>query len=129
MAQFGVCLGLQGIVEAFGGSLGVLDDPRHGKYWSLSHDGTGLFERVESPTRVGGYHSLYALEESVPDVLEITARNETGLVMAVQHRNLPIAAVQFHPESILSLDGLSGHRMVENAVGLLTGSKRASAAA
>ena len=127
--QFGVCLGLQGIVEAFGGSLGVLDDPRHGKYWSLSHDGTGLFERVESPTRVGGYHSLYALEESVPDVLEITARNETGLVMAVQHRNLPIAAVQFHPESILSLDGLSGHRMVENAVGLLTGSKRASAAA
>lgn len=127
--QFGVCLGLQGIVEAFGGELGVLDDPRHGKYWQLSHDGSGLFEGIDSPTRVGGYHSLYARAESLPAVLEVTGRNEHGLIMAVRHRELPIAAVQFHPESILSLDGLAGHRMIENAVGLLTGCARASAAA
>ena len=127
--QFGVCLGLQGIVEAFGGELGVLEEPRHGKYWSLQHDGSGLFDGIDSPARVGAYHSLYAVDGRMPAALEVVARNEDGLVMAVRHRELPIAAVQFHPESILTLDNLAGHRMVENAVGLLTGRKRASAAA
>ena len=127
--QFGVCLGLQGIVEAFGGSLGVLDEPRHGKYWLLRHDGTGLFAGVESPARVGGYHSLHARMEDFPKQLEIVGRNETDLVMAVRHRELPIAAVQFHPESILSLDNLAGHRIVSNAIGMLTAPARDSAVA
>jgi anthranilate synthase len=125
--QFGVCLGLQGIVEAFGGELGVLAEPRHGKYWQLSHDGTGIFAGVPEGARVGGYHSLYAV--AVPDELEVIARNETGLVMAVRHTSLPIAAVQFHPESILSLDGEAGHRMVENVLRTLLPAERASDAA
>ena len=115
--QFGVCLGLQGTVEAFGGALGQLAEPRHGKRWSVSHDGSDLlFEGLPSPITVGAYHSLYALDERVPDCLKVTARNETGLVMAIRHESLPIAAVQFHPESILSLGGGVGHRLIANVV-------------
>ncbi|MDP6344292.1 MAG: anthranilate synthase component I [Alphaproteobacteria bacterium] len=114
--QFGVCLGLQGIVEAYGGELAVLEVPRHGKYWQLEHDGSGLFAGIAQPCRVGAYHSLHAVAEGVPDELEVIARNEAGLVMAVRHRLQPIAAVQFHPESILSLDAGAGHRIVENVL-------------
>jgi anthranilate synthase len=115
--QFGVCLGLQGIVEAFGGSLDVLPQPRHGKTWSIAHDGTGLFAEVAAPARVGAYHSLTARLDDFPsDVLIVTARNETGLVMALQHNMLPIAAVQFHPESILSLGQSVGHTLIANVV-------------
>ncbi|HZD26844.1 MAG TPA: gamma-glutamyl-gamma-aminobutyrate hydrolase family protein, partial [Alphaproteobacteria bacterium] len=127
--QFGICLGLQGIVEAYGGRLEVLDEPRHGKHWQISHDGSGLFAGVPSPCRVGAYHSLYAPAASVPEALEVLARNQDGLVMAVRHRELPVAAVQFHPESILSMDGELGHRIVENALTLLLGRDRASNAA
>jgi anthranilate synthase len=120
--QFGVCLGLQGIVEAFGGSLDVLPQPRHGKTWSITHDGTGLFADVEAPARVGAYHSLTARLDDFPsDVLEVTARNETGLVMAIRHKALPIAAVQFHPESILSLGHAVGHTLIGNVVRELAG--------
>ena len=114
--QFGVCLGLQAMVEAFGGELGILPEPRHGKRWTLAHDGTGLFEGLPNPAQVGAYHSLYAVEAKVPDELQVTARNERQLVMAVRHRTAPLAAVQFHPESILSLDQRAGHRLVENAL-------------
>jgi anthranilate synthase len=116
VAQFGVCLGLQGTVEAFGGALGQLKEPRHGKRWSVTHDDDLLFEGLPSPMTVGAYHSLYALDASVPDCLRVTARNETGLVMAIRHQSLPIAAVQFHPESILSLGGGVGHRLIANVV-------------
>ena len=120
--QFGVCLGLQGIVEAFGGSLDVLPQPRHGKTWSIAHDGTGLFADVEAPARVGAYHSLTARLDDFPsDVLEVTARNETGLIMAIRHKALPIAAVQFHPESILSLGHAVGHTLIGNVVRELAG--------
>jgi len=129
MPQFGVCLGLQGIVEAFGGTLGVFEHPRHGKYWQLSHDASGLFAGVPSPCRVGAYHSLYAVAADVPAELEVIARNEDGVVMAVRHRQLPVAAVQFHPESILSMDGENGHRIVENALRTLLPADRASDAA
>jgi anthranilate synthase len=124
--QFGVCLGLQGIVEAFGGSLDVLPEPRHGKTWAIAHDGSGLFSGVASPAKVGAYHSLTARLEDFPhDALTITARNDQGLVMAVRHRRLPIAAVQFHPESILSLGLEVGHAIIGNVVGELT-QRRAS---
>jgi anthranilate synthase len=118
--QFGVCLGLQGIVEAFGGSLAVLPEPRHGKRWTIAHDGTGLFAGIASPAKVGAYHSLTAgLEDFPHEALAVTARNEHGLVMAVQHRRAPIAAVQFHPESILSLGAEVGHAIIGNVVSAL----------
>ncbi len=120
IAQFGVCLGLQGMVEAFGGRLEVLAEPRHGKIWEIAHEGQGLFEGVPSPCRFGAYHSLIADVEAIPDELEVTARNEGGLVMAIRHRSLPLMAVQFHPESILSLQAEVGHRIVRNAMRLLT---------
>jgi len=123
--QFGVCLGLQGIVEAFGGELTVMDVPRHGKYWRLEHDGSGLFMGIAPGARVGGYHSLVAVSDKMPDALEVIARNEEGMVMAVRHATLPIAAVQFHPESILSMDARAGHRIVENVLATLLPSKGA----
>jgi len=119
--QFGVCLGLQGMVEAYGGRLDVLEQPRHGKRWLIEHDGSGLFEGVPSPCRLGAYHSLVADIEELPAALQVIARNETGLVMAIRHRTLPLMAVQFHPESILSMQGDIGHLIVANAMRLLTG--------
>ncbi|MDA0368821.1 MAG: anthranilate synthase component I [Proteobacteria bacterium] len=123
--QFGVCLGLQGIVEAFGGGLHVMDVPRHGKRWDVTHDGGPLFAGLPNPCTVGAYHSLEAVNASFPSVLRKTAWTEDGVVMAVQHETLPIAAVQFHPESILSMREDAGHRLIGNALALLVG-KRAT---
>jgi len=119
--QFGVCLGLQGVVEAFGGKLDVLDVPRHGKRWAVRHGGEGLFEGVPDPCDVGAYHSLIALRDHMPDVLDVTAWTDAGLVMGVRHKEQPIQAVQFHPESILSMREDVGHRIVHNALRALTG--------
>jgi anthranilate synthase len=121
--QFGVCLGLQGIAEAFGGKLAVLPEPRHGKTWSIEHDGSGLFASLPSPLAVGAYHSLHAPAAMLPRALAVTARTESGLVMALRHAHLPIAAVQFHPESILSLGGGHGLTLIGNAVRLLAQSR------
>ena len=115
---FGVCLGLQGIVEAFGGKLGVLGYPVHGKPSLVRHGNQGVFEGLTDPVRVGRYHSLFAQRDSLPDVLEITAESEDGVIMGVRHKTLPIEAVQFHPESILSFDNRSGLRIIENMVRL-----------
>lgn len=115
---FGVCLGLQGIVEAFGGELGVLDYPMHGKPSLVSHTGDGVFDGLPSPFRVGRYHSLFARPERLPAVLEVTAQTEDGVIMGVRHRHLPIEAVQFHPESILSLESGCGLKIIENMVRL-----------
>jgi anthranilate synthase len=115
---FGVCLGLQGIVEAFGGELGVLDYPMHGKPSVVRHNGLGVFEGLPERVKVGRYHSLYAVREKLPAVLEITAETEDGVIMGVRHRDLPIEAVQFHPESLLSQDGAQGLKIIENAVKL-----------
>lgn len=113
---FGVCLGLQGIVEAFGGELGVLDYPMHGKPSQVNHRGQGIFEGLPETFRIGRYHSLYAIREKLPDTLEITAESDDGIIMGVRHRRLPIEAVQFHPESLLTLDGSCGLRLMENVV-------------
>jgi anthranilate synthase len=115
---FGVCLGLQGIVEAFGGELGVLDYPMHGKPSVVVHDGTGIFEGLPEKFKVGRYHSLFARKETFPACLEITAESEDGVIMGVRHRELPIEAVQFHPESILTLEGSYGLRLIENMIRL-----------
>jgi anthranilate synthase len=115
---FGVCLGLQGIVEAFGGELGVLDYPMHGKPSTVRHRGQGIFEGLPEEFLVGRYHSLYARRETFPACLEVTAESDDGVIMAVRHRELPIEAVQFHPESILTADGDHGLKLMENAVRL-----------
>jgi anthranilate synthase len=113
---FGVCLGLQGIVEAFGGELEVLPYPMHGKGSLVTHEGRGVFRGLPSPFRVGRYHSLYARRETFPKCLEITAESEDGIIMGVRHRDMPIEAVQFHPESILTLERDCGLRLMENMI-------------
>jgi len=113
---FGVCLGLQGIVEAFGGELGVLDYPMHGKPSKIRHRGVGVFEGLPEEFIVGRYHSLFARRETFPACLEVTAETEDGIIMGVRHRELPIEAVQFHPESILSATDNQGLKLMENAV-------------
>jgi anthranilate synthase len=115
---FGVCLGLQGIVEAFGGELGVLDYPMHGKPSTVRHRGVGVFEGLPEEFQVGRYHSLFARRETFPSCLEITAETEDGVIMGVRHRELPIEAVQFHPESILTAENGHGLKLMENAVRL-----------
>ncbi|MBK5290723.1 MAG: anthranilate synthase component I [Acidobacteriia bacterium] len=113
---FGVCLGLQGIVEAFGGELGVLDYPMHGKPSLVTHRNQGVFEGLPTPFKVGRYHSLFARKETFPAVLEVTAESDDGVIMGVRHRDLPIEAVQFHPESILTMENGCGLRLIENVV-------------
>jgi len=115
---FGVCLGLQGIVEAFGGELGVLDYPMHGKSSTVRHHGTGIFEGLPDQFQVGRYHSLFARRETFPACLEVTAETEDGIIMGVRHRELPIEGVQFHPESLLTAAGDHGLKLMENAVRL-----------
>jgi anthranilate synthase len=115
---FGVCLGLQGIVEAFGGELDVLNYPMHGKPSVVKNRGVGVFEGLPEEFTVGRYHSLFARRETFPACLEITAETEDGVIMGVRHRELPIEAVQFHPESILTAEGNHGLKLMENAVKL-----------
>jgi len=115
---FGVCLGLQGIVEAFGGELGVPDYPMHGKPSTVRHRGVGIFEGLPAEFQVGRYHSLFARRETFPACLEVTAETPDGVIMGVRHRELPIEAVQFHPESILTAEGDHGLKLMENAVKL-----------
>jgi anthranilate synthase len=115
---FGVCLGLQGIVEAFGGELGVLPYPMHGKPSKVHNYGLGVFEGLPAEFEVGRYHSLYAIPERLPEALEVTARTDDGIIMGVRHRELPIEAVQFHPESILSAQDGMGLRLMRNALRL-----------
>jgi anthranilate synthase len=123
---FGVCLGLQGIVEAFGGSLRQLETPVHGKASAVHHHGEGIFGGLPSPLMVGRYHSLVA--DQMPADLQVTARSEDGLVMAVVHRTLPIAAVQFHPESLLSAGQGVGLDLLRAVVGQMALPRQQSAA-
>ncbi len=117
---FGVCLGLQAITEAFGGTLGQLPVPVHGKPSRIrTEKESGLFAGLGEEITVGRYHSLFALPETLPADIAITARTEDGIVMAIEHKSEPIAAVQFHPESIMTLEHEAGYRMLENALALL----------
>jgi anthranilate synthase len=119
---FGVCLGLQGIVEAFGGELGQLATPMHGKPSTIRVLRGRLFEGLPSEFRAGRYHSLFARRSNIPDELQVTAVSlDDDIVMGVEHAELPVAAVQFHPESIMSLDDGVGMALVRNAVTRLTG--------
>jgi anthranilate synthase len=99
---FGVCLGLQGIVEYFGGSLDVLEVPMHGKPSLVRVLGGRILRGLPCEFTVGRYHSLHARRRSLPSVLSITAETEDRVIMAIEHAHLPISAVQFHPESVMT---------------------------
>ena len=116
---FGVCLGLQGIVEFFGGELGTLPYPMHGKESHIQVIGGCIFMDFPEVFTAGRYHSLYAIKEKMPPELLITAESNDGVIMAIEHHSLPLAGVQFHPESIMSLkDGL-GEKLIQNIVNYL----------
>lgn len=120
---FGVCLGLQGVVEHFGGELGVLDYPMHGKPSRISDLEGVLFDSFPEAFVAGRYHSLFAQPDLVPPELRVTARSDDGVVMAVEHERLPVWAVQFHPESIMTLEGRLGHRLIHNVLAALGGDR------
>ena len=122
---FGVCLGLEAAVYAYGGTVGRAPEPVHGKALAIDHDGRGVFAGLDQGFRAGRYHSLVATE--IPDSFAVTARTDDGLVMGVRHREHPIECVQFHPESVLTgvghdvirnfLDGIApdvGHAVVDD---------------
>jgi anthranilate synthase len=112
---FGVCLGLQGLVEYFGGRLGQLDYPQHGKPTRLKLTyPSALWEGLPNTFEVGRYHSLYV--DSAPKCLRVTARSHDGVIMAIEHEELPIWAVQFHPESILSIRDQVGLKIINNLI-------------
>ena len=100
--SLGVCLGHQSLAQAFGGTV-VRHVPVHGKTTDIEHDGEGVFAGLPSPLTVGRYHSL-VVDPDLPGALRVTATGG-GVVMAVQHRELPAIGVQFHPESVLTPDG------------------------
>lgn len=107
----GVCLGHQAIGQAFGGKVVRCHEIVHGKMGTMQHSGKGLFTGLPSPFQATRYHSLIVERESLPDCLEITGELEDGTIMGLQHRDLPIQGVQFHPESIRSEHG---HAMLRN---------------
>ncbi|KTC93085.1 anthranilate synthase component I [Legionella drozanskii] len=117
---FGVCLGLQGIVEYFGGVLDILTYPMHGKASEIEvNEESGLFAGLGQSFTAGRYHSLYARTAEVPEELKVTALSQDGIVMAVEHKTLPVYAVQFHPETILSLPNQAGLRIISNLMGMI----------
>ena len=101
----GVCLGHQSLGQAFGGKVVRGPTPMHGKLSAMVHKGTGVFEGLPSPLTATRYHSLVVERDSLPDCLEVTAETEDGIVMGLQHKELPVHGVQFHPESIASEQG------------------------
>ncbi len=115
---FGVCLGHQVIGQYFGGKVGHAPAPMHGKPSRVTHNQQGIFAGVENPLQAGRYHSLCVLE--MPDCLKKTAEFE-GVVMGLEHKNLPIYGVQFHPESILTP---AGGKIIENVLSIAEAKRR-----
>jgi len=114
----GVCLGHQSLVEVFGGKIVRAGRLMHGKTSLVHHDGRGVLAGLPEPFEAGRYHSLIAEPESLPQVLELTARTPEGEIMGVRHRQWPVEGVQFHPESILTPDG---PRLMRNFIDLKPG--------
>ena len=107
----GVCLGHQTIGQAFGGNVVRCDEIVHGKMGMMHHTGKGLFAGLPTPFEATRYHSLIVDRKTLPDSLEVTAELEDGTIMGLQHKDLPIHGVQFHPESIASQHG---HALLQN---------------
>ncbi|CAM5476601.1 aminodeoxychorismate/anthranilate synthase component II [Streptomyces xanthochromogenes] len=108
---FGVCLGMQSMMVAYGGVVGRAPELLHGKTSPVLHQGAGVFAGLPSPFTATRYHSLAAEPATLPGELEVTARTEDGIIMGLRHRELPVEGVQFHPESVLTEHG---HRMLAN---------------
>ncbi len=111
----GVCLGHQAIGQAFGGKVVRAEAPMHGKLSKVSHRGDGVFADLPSPFSATRYHSLVVERDSLPDTLEVTAETEDGVLMGLQHKELAVYGVQFHPESIASEHG---HALLRNFLAL-----------
>jgi len=124
----GVCLGHQSITEVFGGKVVRAGRLMHGKTSMVNHDGRTLFAGLSQPCEVGRYHSLIAQPESLPPVLEVSARTPEGEIMGLRHREFMVEGVQFHPESVLTPEGPTlmgnflkfrhGERRAEEAAGV-----------
>jgi anthranilate synthase len=126
---FGVCLGLQALAEAYGGELRQLHIPMHGKPSRIRVSRPGvIFSGLPSEVTVGRYHSIFADPVRLPDDFEVTAETEDGIIMAFEHKHEPVAAVQFHPESIMTLGHDAGMRMIENVVAHLPRKSKEKAA-
>jgi para-aminobenzoate synthetase component 2 len=122
---FGVCLGHQAIGVAFGATVSRAPELLHGKTSLVFHKQQGVLDDLPSPFTATRYHSLCVEKESIPEVLEITSATESGVIMSMQHKTLPIQGVQFHPESVLTEHG---HLMLANWLELC-GDKNAQAKA
>lgn len=109
----GVCLGHQCIGQSFGGKVIRAPVPVHGKTDTITHSGKTVFEGIPSPYTVTRYHSLVVEKSSLPDMLEITAETDDGLIMGLSHKTLPIHGIQFHPESIATEHG---HKLLGNFI-------------
>jgi anthranilate synthase/aminodeoxychorismate synthase-like glutamine amidotransferase len=103
--MLGVCLGHQAMGMVYGGDV-IRAEPVHGKRSPVEHTGEGVFAGLPSPLEAGRYHSLAIARDTLPEVLEVTAWSPDGLVMGVRHREHPVEGIQFHPESILTPDGM-----------------------
>jgi anthranilate synthase len=126
---FGVCLGLQALAEAYGGELRQLHEPMHGKPSRIRVSKPGIiFSGLPKEVTVGRYHSIFADPVRLPDDFIVTAETEDGVIMAFEHRKEPVAAVQFHPESIMTLGQNAGMRMIENVVAHLPRKAKVKAA-
>ena len=101
----GVCLGHQSIVQHFGGEIVRAERLMHGKTSMVAHDGETIYAGLSNPFEVGRYHSLCAEHETLPEVLDVTARTDRDEIMGVRHKTMPIEGVQFHPESVLTPEG------------------------
>ena len=109
---FGICLGHQALIEFFGGELGLLAHPCHGKQSPIRHDGKTIYRGIPNPFMGGRYHSL--IGKVIPASLEVSATTNGDIVMGVRHRRLPIEGVQFHPESILTFP--TGLKIIQNVI-------------
>ena len=126
---FGVCLGLQALAESFGGNLRELAVPVHGKPSRIRVSPNGIiFSGLAKEVTVGRYHSIFADYATMPKEFRVTAETDDGVIMAIEHESLPIAAVQFHPESIMTLGQDAGMRMIENVVAHMAHWKKVEAA-
>ncbi|GGF23429.1 glutamine amidotransferase [Youhaiella tibetensis] len=123
--MLGVCLGHQAIGQAMGGDVIRAPHLMHGKTSPISHEGKGIFRGLNSGFEATRYHSLIVKPETLPGVLEVTARTDDGLIMGLQHRTKPIHGVQFHPESIASENG---HALLQNFLNIARDFNVASAA-
>ena len=115
MPILGICLGHQCIGQAFGATVSHAKKLCHGKYSMVELGGSPLFSGIDSPMQAARYHSLAVIDGTLPDCLKITAKTDDGEIMAIEHKNMPIYGLQFHPESIYTPEGM---KLIENFIHL-----------